>query len=254
MRTEDVRRHYATPIGAPAYPPMLPKYIDREYLNIFYRTDPDAVRAVTPEPLEIEDPIVRFEVMKMNEVTGYGPYTEAGQAISVSYQGEPGEYLRAMYLDSFPAAAGGREVGAYPKVLGSPSLYLDNAALVGTLDYGTIRVATATMGYKHHAMDPDDARAQISIPTYMLKFAPDYDASMRACELVRTEITDIEVKQAWTAPARLQLFEHVLAPLADLPVLEIISASHIVTDLTLGPMKPVHDYLEAGVDPAAPTR
>ena len=36
-------------------------------------------------------------------------------------------------------------------------------------------------------------------------------------------------------PARLQLFEHVNAPLADLPVLEVVSASHILTDLTLGP-------------------
>jgi acetoacetate decarboxylase len=66
----------------------------------------------------------------------------------------------------------------------------------------------------------------------------------RVQELVRTEITDIVVKEAYTGPARLQLFEHVLAPLADLPVLEVVSASHILTDLTLAGVKPVFNYLK----------
>ena len=52
------------------------------------------------------------------------------------------------------------------------------------------------------------------------------------------------VKGAWTGPARLQLNQHVLAPLADLPVLEIVDASHILTDLTLDGVQPVHNYLE----------
>ncbi|MET8759065.1 acetoacetate decarboxylase [Lentzea sp. NPDC004782] len=233
-----------TPLTAPAFPAVQPRFFDREYLNIVYRTDPEALRAVVPAPLEIDEPLVRFEVMKMNDVTGYGPYTEAGQAIQVVFDGERGEYLHAMYLDSFAATASGREVSAYPKVMGSPKLYADNGALVGTLDYGTLRVATATMGYKHFELDRRDAEAEITVPTFMLKTIPDYNGSLRVQELVRTEITDVVVKQAYTGPARLQLFQHVLAPLADLPVLEVVSASHIITDLTLAPAKPVHNYLE----------
>jgi acetoacetate decarboxylase len=34
-----------------------------------------------------------------------------------------------------------------------------------------------------------------------------------------------------------------LAPVADLPVLEVVSAVHILADLTLGLGKVVHDYL-----------
>ncbi|WP_394617736.1 acetoacetate decarboxylase [Lentzea sp. JNUCC 0626] len=233
-----------TPLTAPAFPAVQPRFFDREYLNIVYRTDPEALRAVVPQPLEIDEPLVRFEVMKMNDVTGYGPYTEAGQAIPVVLDGERGEYLHAMYLDSFAATASGREVSAYPKVMGKPSLYADSGALVGTLDYGTIRVATATMGYKQYELDTRKAEAEITVPTFMLKTIPDYDGSLRVQELVRTEITDVVVKAAYTGPARLQLFQHVLAPLADLPVLEVVSASHVITDLTLAPAKPVHNYLE----------
>ncbi|MCW2651053.1 MAG: acetoacetate decarboxylase [Mycobacterium sp.] len=243
MKFEDVRRHLTTPLTNPAYAPMISRFTDREYLNIVYRTDADALRAVVPEPLRIDEPLVRFEVMKMGDVTGFGPYTESGQAIPVSFDGEQGEYLHAMYLDNFPATASGRELSAYPKTFGVPKLYVDNGVLVGTLDYGTLRVATATMGYEHHELDKRAAETQITVPTFMLKIIAGYDGIPCVQELVRTEITDIVVKKAYTGPARLQLFQHVLAPLADLPVLEVVSASHILTDLTLARVKPVFNYL-----------
>lgn len=243
MNREQVLRSFTTPIGAPAYAPAAARFTDREYLNIVYRTDPDALRAVVPEPLEIDEPLVRFEIMKMGEVTSFGPYVESGQAIPVRFGQERGEYLHGMYLDNFPATAAGRELSAYPKVMGSPALFAEHAALVGTLDYGSQRVATATMGYKHHPLDLAEAKSQITVPTFMLKLVPGYDGSPRIAELVRTQITDIAVKEAYTGPARLQLFEHALAPLADLPVREVVSASHIITDLTLGRGVPVHDYL-----------
>ncbi|MEV0084211.1 acetoacetate decarboxylase [Saccharopolyspora sp. NPDC050642] len=243
MNREQILHSLNTPLTNPAYAPAVARFTDREYLNIVYRTDPEALRAVVPEPLEFDEPLVRFEIMKMGDVTSFGPYVEAGQAIPVRLGDEHGEYLHAMYLDNFPATAAGREASAFPKVMGSPTLYVDNAALVGTLDYGTLRVATATMGYKHHPLDLDEAKAQITTPSYMLKIVPGYDHRPRVCELVRSRITDVVVKQAYTGPARLQLFEHVLAPVADLPVREIVSASHILTDLTLGGIEPVHDYL-----------
>ncbi len=36
----------------------------------------------------------------------------------------------------------------------------------------------------------------------------------------------------------------LIPPLADLPVLEIVAASHILADLTLAPATVVHDYLK----------
>jgi acetoacetate decarboxylase len=246
MKIEDVRRQVTTPLSSPAYAPVPARFTDREYLNIVYRTDAAALRAVVPEPLQIDEPLVRFEIMKMNEVTAYGPYTEGGLVVPVTFEGERGEYLHSMYLDNFPATAAGREISAYPKVIGAPKLYIDGPTLVGTIDFGTLRVATATMGYKHYDLDKREAEAQITVPTFMLKTIPGYDGAPRVQELVRTQITDIVVKEAYTGPARLELFQHALAPLADLPVLEVVSASHINTDLTLAGAKPVFDYLKEG--------
>lgn len=249
MKQEDVLKQFTTPIGAPAYPRGPFRFYNREYFNILYRTDYDALRAVVPEPLEIDDPLVRWEIMRMPDTEGLGDYTECGQVIQVRFGEEKGEYLHSMYLDNLPALASGREVSGYPKRLGAPRLYVDSDTLVGTLDYGTLRVATATMGYKHRKMDLDVAKAEICVPTFMMKILWSYDSPKpagepRICELLRTEITDVTVKGAWTGPARLQLSAHALAPMADFPVREIIGSSHILTDLTLARAKCCYDYLE----------
>jgi acetoacetate decarboxylase len=244
MDVAEVRRQSTTPLGAPAYPAGRYRFTGREYLNILYRTDAEAVRRVVPEPLTVGDPLVKFEVMRMPDVTGLGSFTESGQVLQVQYEGESADYLHAMYVDSLASIASGREISAFPKKAGTPSLYVDSDTLVGTLDYGSLRVATATMGYKHAPMSDEDAIAEIGRPTFGLKVLPGYDRRPRILELVRSQITDITVRGAWTGPARLQLFEHALAPLADLPVREIVSASHILTDLTLGRASLVFDYLQ----------
>ncbi|WP_448638267.1 acetoacetate decarboxylase [Geodermatophilus sp. URMC 63] len=244
MDVEEVRRQPTTPLGAPAYPSGRYRFTGREYLNILYRTDAEAMRRVVPEPLTVADPLVKFEVMRMPDVTGLGSFTESGQVLQVEYEGESADYLHAMYVDSLASIASGREISAFPKKSGTPSLYVDSDTIVGTLDYGTLRVATATMGYKHAPMSAEDAVAEVGRPTFGLKVLPGYDRRPRILELVRSQITDITVRGAWTGPARLQLFEHALAPLADLPVREVVSASHILADLTLGRASLVFDYLQ----------
>jgi acetoacetate decarboxylase len=62
---------------------------------------------------------------------------------------------------------------------------------------------------------------------------------------VRYYLEDITLKGVWTGPGALGLFPHALAPVAELPVREVISATHILADLTLGLGEVVHDYLAA---------
>jgi acetoacetate decarboxylase len=42
----------------------------------------------------------------------------------------------------------------------------------------------------------------------------------------------------------LTLAPHALAPVAELPVLEVVTAVHMICDLTLGLGKVAYDYLE----------
>ena len=99
------------------------------------------------------------------------------------------------------------------------------------------------MGYKHKALDHAAVTESLLAPNYLLKIIPHVDGTARVCELVEYYLLDVDLKGAWTGPAALTLFSHALAPLAELPVLEIVSGTHILADLTLGLGKVVHDYL-----------
>jgi acetoacetate decarboxylase len=99
------------------------------------------------------------------------------------------------------------------------------------------------MGYKHHSLDVASVKTALSAPNFLLKIIPHVDGTPRICELVEYFMESIEVKGAWTGPAALSLTPHALAPVAELPVLEVVAATHIVADLTLGLGRVVHDYL-----------
>ncbi|MDN5785851.1 acetoacetate decarboxylase [Pseudorhodobacter sp.] len=247
MNRQDVRKQaFAMPLTNPSYPRGPYRFINREFLTITYRTDMEALRRVVPEPLEIPEPIVKYEFIRMPDSTGFGDYTESGQVVPVTLNGVAGGYVHAMFLNDEAPIAGGREIWGFPKKLADPALRVEKDTLIGTLDVGSVRVATGTMGYKHRDLDPQKVLKSLQAPAFLLKIIPHVDCTPRICELVRYFTTDITIKGAWEGPAGLELHSHALAPVAELPVREVISAVHILTDLTLGLGEVVHDYLADG--------
>lgn len=244
MNADDVRRSaFAMPLTSPSYPRGPYRFVDREFLVISYRTDPAALAAVVPEPLAPAGDVLRFEFIRMPDSTGFGDYTESGQVIPVTFEGRSGVYVHSMYLDDDAPIAGGREIWGFPKKLGSPALRVDKDTLLGTLDYGSVRIASGTMGYKHRPADRDAVLRSLGQPNWLLKIMPDVDCSPRVCELVEYRLEDVTLEGAWEGPAALQLFEHALAPVARLPVVQVLGGLHLSTDLTLGLGRVVHDYL-----------
>jgi acetoacetate decarboxylase len=240
---EVTERAFAMPITSPAYPRGPYRSIDREFFIITYRTDPEKLKAVIPAPLQFTEPLVKYEFIRMPDTAGFGNYTESGQVIPVSFKGQRGTYVHEMYLDCHPPIAGGRELWGFPKKLASPTLRVEKDTLVGVLKFGSVTVARATMGYKHRALPPEDVRQSLAAPAFLLKIIPHVDGSPRICEIVRYHLTDITVKGAWEGPAALELFPHALAPVASLPVLEVLSGVQIVADVTVDLGAVVHDYL-----------
>jgi acetoacetate decarboxylase len=244
MTENEVReRAFAMPLTSPAFPPGPYRFVNREFFIITYRTDPAALAAIIPAPLQMTDPIVKFEFIRMPDSTGFGDYTESGQVIPVRFGDSVGGYVHAMYLDDGPPIFAGRELWGFPKKLASPKLSVEKDTLLGVLRFGPVPVAVATMGFKHYALPKDKILASLSAPNFLLKIIPHVDGTARICELVRYFCEEITVKGAWEGPAALELFHHALAPVATLPVLEVLSGVHIQTDLTLGLGTVVHDYL-----------
>jgi acetoacetate decarboxylase len=244
MKAADVRKTaFAMPRHSPSYPPGPYRFVGREYMTITYRTDETRLRAIVPEPLEPIDGLVHLEFVRMPDSTGFGAYNGAAQVIPVRLHGEEGAYTRLMFLDIHPPIAGGRELWGFPQKLASPSLRVERDTLVGLLDFGPVRVASGSMGYKHRVVKSEDVAARFSQPGFLLKVFPHVDGSPRICELVRYTKGGLTIRGAWTGPAALELHPHALAPLTDLPIREIVSGVNFVADYTLELGSVVHDYL-----------
>ena len=82
----------------------------------------------------------------------------------------------------------------------SPKIVVESDVLVGTLHYGSVLCASATMGYKHRLVDHDIVLKAMKAPNFMIKIIPHVDGSPRICELVRYYLEDITLKEAWTGP------------------------------------------------------
>ena len=248
MKENYPQEKISMPVDNPSYPAPPYYFVDREYFIITYETDPDILKTKVPPPLEITEPVVKYEFIRMPDSSGLGDYTESGQVIPVQYKGKPGLFILSMYLDNEPAILAGREIWGFPKKLATPSLGVDKVSkdtLVGRLFYGELEVARGTMGYKWETLPTDEIKKSLEeTPNYLVKVIPDVDGTPKIHQLVRYHVGNVTVKGAWTGPTDLELFSHALAPIADLPIKRIVTGVHFVSDLTLLPGTVEYDYIQ----------
>src|SRR4029078_4326121 len=99
MKLDDVRaKAFAMPLNDPAYPKGPYKFYNREFVVITYRTDPERLRAVAPEPLEPIGDTVNYEFIRMPDSTGFGDYTETGPVVPVRFKARDSSVQARSYL------------------------------------------------------------------------------------------------------------------------------------------------------------
>src|SRR5260221_9477519 len=111
-----------------------------------------------------------------------------------------------MYLDDDAPIAGGRELWGFPKKRATPKIEVESDVLVGTLHYGSVLCASATMGYKHRPVDHDAVLRGIKPPNFFLKTVQIVTGRPRFSELWRFHLEAIPLREAWPGPPPLGLF------------------------------------------------
>jgi len=251
MKASDILNMASMPIASPTYPRGPYRFTGREYLIITYESDADAIRHLLPEPLKPDGSnTVMYEFARMPDSSGFGSYTQTGIVIPCTLNGEPMNHVSQMFLDCEPPIAGGREIWGFPQKLGKASLGIAQDTLTGKLEYAGQTVAIGTMAYKHenlldgkHADEIAVISKRLTHTRVNLKLIPHVDGTPAICQLVAYNMADASVKGAWSGPARLELFPHVNAPVADLPVRKVVGGMHVIADITLPYGRIVHDYL-----------
>jgi len=259
MNREQILALPSMPAVGSSYPKGPYRFINREYMIVTYESDPAAIRAILPEPLQpAPNNLISYEFMKMPDSSGFGAYSESGVVIPALLNGEEVNFISQMYLDDEPPISGGREIWGFPKKFAHPKLEVVHDTLTGTLEYAGQRVAMGTMTYKqenllthynasdHTSCDPKIITKKLGKKSCNLKLIPHVDGTLAIAQLVSYSMTDIMVKGAWAGPAQLYLIPHVNAPVADLPVRRIIGGSHFIADMTLPYGKVEVDYLKEG--------
>lgn len=246
MTRDEILQAPSMPAFSPSYPRGPYRFMRREYLIITYETDPEALRAALPEPLEpAPGNLAFYEWMKMPDSSGFGDYEESGSAIVATYKGKPCNFSVQMYLDDEPPITAGREIWGFPKKYGVPRLSVRKDTLTGTLHYDDERVAMGTMTYKHRSLEDrlDKVREGIGHLNVNLKLIPDVDGKPKVAQLVGYHLRDVTVHGAWEGDARLHLIPHVNCRVADLPVRRVVGGRHQIVDFTLPYGEVLHDYL-----------
>jgi len=244
VKREDVLNAPSMPAFSPSYPRGPYRFVKREYLIVTYETEPAAIEAALPEPLEpAPGNLAYYEWMKMPDATGFGDYEESGAGILATFRGEPCNFSVQMYLDDDTPIAGGREIWGFPKKYGVPRLKVVKDTLTGTLRYDDERVAMGTMAYKPVRLDDAEVKKGLAKLNVNLKLIPDVDGKPKIAQLVGYNLEDIIVREGWEGPARLHLIPHVNCRVADLPVKRIVGGRHLLVDFVLPYGRVLHDYL-----------
>ena len=77
MQVAQILKLPSMPMASPSYPAGPYRFIQREYLIITYESEPAAIRAALPEPLEPDGSnTVLYEFIRMPDSAGFGDYTE----------------------------------------------------------------------------------------------------------------------------------------------------------------------------------
>jgi acetoacetate decarboxylase len=91
-------------------------FFDAEMAMVLFRTDPDVVKKIIPEPLKPSaEPFAMAFIAKYPKTNFGSVYNEAALTLVVEYEGELGGYCLTMPVTEDMALIGGREVFGFPK-------------------------------------------------------------------------------------------------------------------------------------------
>lgn len=245
----NVNGAWATPLDAPLYPRYPIPFRDIELLTLQYRTDPEAIRDLVPEPLQPTGDTVLFHVARMGDVPGIGAdIHECNVMVGVRLETPQGpvrgSYSPWFFIDNDRAIALGREVQGQPKRAATVGFEIRGDLVVGTVTANRIDVLTGTLPYKQRPGSLEDLRSRVDMVTNInLKIVPNMDGTIALRQLVARELANVRVLECWTGPGTVELRPNAAVPIHRLPVLEFLEGYHWRAEFDLVGGRVIHDYL-----------
>lgn len=239
---------FSFPWDAPLVPEFPFTFRNVDVMTLVYRSDPQAIAALLPPPLERTSDIVLIHIYNMNDVEWLGRYGECNVMVGARLGDKvAGAYSPYLFLDSDVGLAHGREVHGQPKKLGRPRVELRKDLLVGTVRRNGIDIITGTMGYKQRRGDISVLRHEIDFVINLnYKVIPQIDGTTAVRQITSRQLAEVKLHECWTGPCTVELRPNAQAPVYKLRVVETLDGYFWRADFTLVKGAVVHDYLKDG--------
>jgi len=237
---------WSTPLAAPLAASFPFTFRDVTVLTLSYRTTPEAVRLLLPEPLEPTSDWVLVHLYNMRDVEWLGSYGECNVMLGASLPGRAaGGFSPFLFLNSDGGLAQGREVHGQPKKWANPRVEARGDLVVGVLERNGIDVLTGTMVYKHNRGDLADLKRNTFDFTLNLnyKVIPQINGRDAIRQITSRRLAEVKVHECWADPCSVELRPNMQAPLHLLPVIEAGLGYFWRAEFSLVPGEVLHDYL-----------
>jgi acetoacetate decarboxylase len=249
LRIPDPADATGTPIDSPltGLPPS--RFRDGEVVTFQYATDPEAIRALLPAPLEPVNDTVQVQVARWGDVPGMGrDVHECNVMVAARYHGPDGTTLGAyspyFWVESDRAMAGGREFHGQPKRIAEVTLQVIGDLHVGRVRHNGIDIFTGTMRYKASPSTAARLRSRVDPVTNInFKVINHVDGRPAIRQLTARDLTGLTVRECYEGPCTAEIRPSATAPLYRLPALTFLEGFYWRCDFTLTGGRILHDYL-----------
>jgi acetoacetate decarboxylase len=230
-----------------AYPTPPFTYEGSRVVTVAFRTSPEVLRALVPEPLvpnaasELSAAIVHHHIVAPMPLS----YYEAFLVIPVSHEGAAGQYIPVLYLDEAAAITGGREIWGFSKFGAEIQIVEEGGQVNASVQEGGVTLIDVSVR-------PGDPVVPIpetpNVPLFNVKLIPSVEkgAPPDVLQLTATTLGDPVVTELRPGVGTLEFGSTPADPLGSIPVLEILRAVCYEYDFTLDYGEVVYDYLAEG--------
>lgn len=216
------------------------KRLTGERIEVAFRSDPDVIASVLPEPL-MPAGSDRVVVRVTRWVTNYcGAFTMAGLYVDSVHNGIEGEYILSMFIDTYDAALLiGREGFGEPKKMASIDLVRTHNSFLGTVDRMGERLMTLHVEAGDN-VGPVNGKGVL----YSVKATLALGGGLQDDALLLAQEVEVDSPEVRPGVGSVVLGGTAHDPLDEFPVLEVLSGSYATSEM--GQPRPVgDDYLQA---------
>src|SRR5690348_7968729 len=250
LQIPDPRDATGTPLDSPlsGLPPA--RFADGEVVTFQYATEPAAIRALLPAPLEPVNDTVQVQVSRWGDVPGMGQDVhECNVMVAARYRGGgrtvQGAYSPYFWVASDRAMAGGREFHGQPKRMAEISLDAVGDLHIGRVRHHGIDIFTGTMQYKASPSSAERLRSRVDPVTNInFKVINHIDGRPAIRQLTARDLTDLTIRECCEGPCTAEVRPAATAPLYRLPVRTFLEGFYWRCDFTLVGGTILHDYLD----------